>query len=188
MSNLVRDAQIVGWRVHHQKTYEEIGKEFGVSRQRIEQILKKNGAAGIIRKEKPMFPIRNFKAISRKWLYSCGFRYCSECDTWMDKENFSPGMFYKCLPCNARRRNESVHKYHDKISATRAKWVAENPDKVAEYARRWFANLPKERQEELRVKRNQKLKDRYHSDPAFRQKCIDRRESYRKRQSGDLRQ
>lgn len=76
-------------------TYEEIGKQLGVSRQRVHQLLKPQPPAHLRDKDK----YRGYlNTRMKQWLKDAGYRKCGWCHLWKDAESFY-GPWAACKQC-----------------------------------------------------------------------------------------
>lgn len=156
-----RNDRIVELR-RQKKTYQEIGDEFGISRERVRQILGRINPelCGPIFRQKS----KTIKAILRE----CGLRKCFLCrgifpntTEYYHRQSNGTSLTSHCKRCNTVRHREyrEKNREHDRqygreyreknkerIDGYLARWQKANPEKVAQYQKKKRANrksLPK---------------------------------------------
>lgn len=134
MTRQERDTEIVRLRVDERYAYKEIGKRFGITGERVRQVLAKLGKDGLLSKipkpAKPLsFPLPSFSAKMRLHLRQCGFFHCGVCHWWLDIALRVGVKSRCCSKCNRERA---------------AKWFLENRDRALAYQRKRRRDNPKE--------------------------------------------
>ena len=108
-------------------------------------------------------------------------KICTKCNKELSatKDNFNAqkngkfGLRSVCKPCNKiyRKQYTSTDEYKKAHRERQAKWRKENPEKSLEISRRGY----KKNAESI----NAKKREKYHSDPEFRQKVKDIEKKYK---------
>ncbi len=102
------------------KTLEEIGTEYGVTRERVRQILWTAYARKIISDpilRLPATPLGISKKDVYRWLEQCGYRYCTAAKHAVCAATY--GKCAMCRACNAARTRERNVKHRDAYVAAR---------------------------------------------------------------------
>lgn len=152
-------------------TLSKIGNKFFLTRERVRQILDKEGVnINDYRGVKPQkYPITAFKKRMNRWLNEVGYAHCSGCKLYLCEDaHFVLSQPYMCRKCNSKRSRERYNNdpiWRDYIKAYRQ--TPAQRERIAEYSKRWHAEHP-EAKERMLTKR----KERYRTDPEYRAKFL----------------
>ncbi len=135
--NEARLSQMVEMRAAGQEL-RDIGKRFGVSRERVRQLLAKRGIAGRVARP-PVFPVRRFRSRMRAHLLGAGYGYCQPCRAWLCAAEFSPRMIGRlCRKCNALRV-KLRYRSNPQVRQRMYEYRKENPERVRAILHRYRA-------------------------------------------------